>query len=91
MPTHEMQVRTSEAIAINAILCRLEQVGRKRFGLIEVDAKHVIELALAKVTSDEKSMAYQEVAETDTPAQKENETLIDAAKVFNRAPEKAAA
>lgn len=84
MPTHEMQVRTSEAIAINAILCRLEQVGRKRFGLIEVDAKHVIELALAKVTSDEKSMAYEAVAEADAPKQEENKTLIEAAAVFNQ-------
>lgn len=84
MPTHEIQVRTSEAIAINAILCRLEQVGRKRFGLIEVDAKHVMELALAKITSDEKSIAYETVALPDTPVQEENKTLIEAAAVFNQ-------
>lgn len=84
MPTHEIQVRTSEAIAINAILCRLEQVGRKRFGLIEVDAKHVMELALAKITSDEKSISYEAVALPDTPVQEENKTLIEAAAVFNQ-------
>lgn len=89
MPLDEIEIRTNEAIAINAIMCRLEQIGRKRFGLIEVDAKHVMELALERIVNDKVSPAYAEVATSDPVKQEVDANLIEAAAVFNR--EKSAA
>ncbi len=81
----EIEARTNEAIAINAIAARLEFIGRKRFGIIEVDAKHAMEAILARVVADNVSPAYAEQATADAPEQERDETIGEVLNVLNKA------
>lgn len=87
MDQHELDA--NEAIAINAVNRRLAAISRTNWGIVDVGAKHIIVHALGQVVADKVSPAYAEQANIDAPEQEENDTLIEAARVFNR--EKSAA
>lgn len=80
----QVERETNEAIAINAINRRLATLGRASWGVVEVNAKHVIESALGEVVNDKVAPAYAAQADVTEQVQEQNEVLAEASTVFNR-------
>lgn len=80
---HEKQA--NEAIAINAVTRRLNAVGRINWGILDVQAKHVIEGALSQIVNDQISPAYAEAANIEPPKQERSEAMAEAVAKLNEA------